>query len=100
MEGTMTKQLLDRVAIITGASNGIGRGIAEAFGAAGAKTVLAARRADLLDEVAGLIRKGGGEALPIVTDVTKEADVTKLFAETVNKYGRVDVVVNNAGVAS
>jgi len=96
----MTKQLEGKVAIVTGASNGIGRGIAELFGAEGAKTVLAARRAELLEEVAAGIRAAGGEALPAATDVTKEDQVAELFAKTLKAYGRVDIVVNNAGVAT
>jgi NAD(P)-dependent dehydrogenase (short-subunit alcohol dehydrogenase family) len=96
----MTKQLQDKVAIVTGASNGIGRGIAEMFAAEGAKTVLVARRAELLDEVAAGIRAAKGEALPVPTDVTQEGQVTALFAKTMKAYGRVDVLVNNAGVAS
>jgi len=96
----MAKQLDGKVAIITGASNGIGRGIAEMFGAEGAKTVLVARRAELLDEVAKGIKAAGGDALPVPTDVTLEDQVAALFARTVKTYGRVDVVVNNAGVAT
>ncbi len=96
----MTRQLQDKVAIVTGASNGIGRAIAEMFGAEGAKTVLVARRADVLDEVAAGIRKGGGEALPVPTDVTQEDQVAALFAKAVKTYGRLDVLVNNAGVAT
>src|SRR3954454_13070145 len=98
MEGTMTKQLLDRVAIVTGASNGIGRGIAEALGAAGAKTALAARRKEMLVEVASGIRSAGGTALPVTTDVTREEQVAQLFRKTCETYGRIDVLVNNAGV--
>jgi NAD(P)-dependent dehydrogenase (short-subunit alcohol dehydrogenase family) len=96
----MAKQLEGKVAIVTGASNGIGRGIAEMFGAEGARTVLVARRAELLDEVAKGIKAAGGEALPAPTDVTKEDQVAALFAKAVKAYGRVDVVVNNAGVAT
>ena len=94
----MTKQLLDRVAIVTGASNGIGRGIAEALAAAGAKTALAARRTEMLVEVASGIRSAGGTALPVTTDVTREDQVAQLFRKTYETYGRVDVIVNNAGV--
>jgi len=96
----MTKQLEGKVAIVTGASNGIGRAIAEMYAAEGAKTVLVARRAEVLEEVAKGIRAKGGECLPAPTDVTKEDAVIALFDKTVKTYGRVDVVVNNAGVAT
>jgi NAD(P)-dependent dehydrogenase (short-subunit alcohol dehydrogenase family) len=96
----MTMQLQDRVAIVTGASNGIGRAIAETFAAEGAKTVLVARRAPLLDEVASGIRSRGGEALPVPTDLTQESEVTALFVRVTKTYGRLDVLVNNAGVAT
>ena len=94
----MTKQLMDRVAIVTGASNGLGRGIAEALAAAGAKTALAARRTEMLVDVASGIRSAGGTALPVTTDVTREDQVAQLFRKTYETYGRVDVLVNNAGV--
>ena len=93
-------QLQDRVAIVTGASNGIGRAIAETFAAEVAKTVLVARRAPLLDEVASGIRSRGGEALPVPTDLTQESEVTALFAKVTKTYGRLDILVNNAGVAT
>ena len=96
----MTKQLQDRVAVVTGASNGIGRGIAEMFAAEGAKTVLVARRADVLNEVAAGIRARGGEALPVPTDLTQEREVVALFDTVRKSYGRLDVLVNNAGVAT
>ena len=96
----MTKQLQDKVAIVTGASNGIGRAIAEAFAAQGAKTVLVARRAELLDEVAAGIRSRGGEALPAPADLTREDEVTTLFATVTKAYGRLDVLVNNAGIST
>ena len=96
----MSKQLQDKVAIVTGASNGIGRGIAETFAAEGARTVLVARRAQLLDEVASGIRSRGGEALPVPADLTQEAAITALFATVTKTYGRLDVLVNNAGVAT
>ena len=96
----MSKQLQDKIAIVTGASNGIGRGIAERFAAEGAKTVLVARRAELLDEVAAGIKARGGEALPVPTDLTQEDAVIALFATVRNAYRRLDVLVNNAGIAT
>ena len=96
----MDNSMRDRVAIVTGASSGIGRGIAEAFAAAGAKTVLVARRKDELDAWAAAIKAGGGEAVAMPCDITRESDVEALFAQTQKTFGRVDVVVNNAGVAS
>jgi NADP-dependent 3-hydroxy acid dehydrogenase YdfG len=86
------------VAIVTGASNGIGRGIAEALAAAGAKTALAARRTEMLVEVASGIRNADGTALPVTSDVTREDQVVQLFKKTCETYGRVDILVNNAGV--
>lgn len=96
----MGKQLEGKVAIVTGASNGIGRAIAEMYAAEGARTVLVARRAEVLEEVAKGIRAKGGECLPAPTDVTKEDAVIALFDKVVKTYGRIDVVVNNAGVAT
>ena len=96
----MAKQLDGKIAIVTGASNGIGRGIAETFAAEGAKTVLAARRAALLDEVAAGIRSAGGEALAVAADLTHEQQVAALFAKVRQSYGRLDVLVNNAGIAT
>jgi NAD(P)-dependent dehydrogenase (short-subunit alcohol dehydrogenase family) len=96
----MSKQLQDKVAIVTGASNGIGRGIAEMFAAEGAKTVLVARRGELLDEVAAGIRSNGGEALTVPADLSKEQEIVALFAKVKETYGRLDVLVNNAGVAT
>jgi NAD(P)-dependent dehydrogenase (short-subunit alcohol dehydrogenase family) len=94
----MAQQLQDRVAVVTGASNGIGRGIAEMFAVEGARTVLVARRAELLEEVAAGIRARGGEALPVPTDLTRERDVIALFDTVRQRWGRLDVLVNNAGV--
>ena len=96
----MGMQLQGKIAIVTGASNGIGRGIAETFAAEGAKTVLVARRAALLDEVAAVIKSRGGEALPVPSDLTKEEAVTALFALVLKMFGRLDVLVNNAGIAT
>jgi NAD(P)-dependent dehydrogenase (short-subunit alcohol dehydrogenase family) len=91
-------ELDDRVAVVTGASGGLGRAIAEAFGAAGARTVVAARRPDKVAEVADGITTAGGTALAVPCDVTEESDGVALFAATNEAYGRVDVLVNNAGI--
>jgi NAD(P)-dependent dehydrogenase (short-subunit alcohol dehydrogenase family) len=93
-------QLRDKVAIVTGSSGGLGKAIAEMFAAEGAKTVLAARRRETLEEVAAGIRAKGGTALAVPTDVTREAQVIALFAKAMEAYGRVDILVNNAGVPS
>ena len=85
----------DQVVLVTGASSGIGRATALAFAAAGARVVLVARRRDVLDEVA---RLAGGEMLVRPTDVTRRDDVGACFAEARARFGRIDVVVNNAGV--
>jgi NAD(P)-dependent dehydrogenase (short-subunit alcohol dehydrogenase family) len=92
------KQLQERVAIVTGASSGLGKAIAEAFAVEAASVVLAARRQEVLEQVAAGIRANGGTALAVPTDVTQEPQVLALFAKTLEAFGRVDIVVNNAGV--
>ncbi|MFL6622068.1 MAG: SDR family oxidoreductase [Sulfurifustis sp.] len=92
-------QLSDRVAIVTGASAGIGRGIATTFAREGAKVVLAARNREELDVLAREIQAAGGAALAVPTDVTVEEQVLNLFQQTMSAYSRVDILVNNAGVA-
>ena len=88
-----------RVAMVTGASSGIGEACAVAFAAKGAKVVLAARRAERLASLVDRIEGAGGEALAVATDVTDEAAVDDLFARAVERFGTVDVLVNNAGIA-
>jgi NAD(P)-dependent dehydrogenase (short-subunit alcohol dehydrogenase family) len=92
----MSKVLQDRVAIVTGASGGLGAAIAAAFAAEGANVMLAARRAELLNHVADAIGTNGGTALAAPADVTREGEVIALFAETRRAFGRVDILVNNA----
>lgn len=91
--------LRGRVAVVTGASSGIGEACALAFVGKGAKVVLAARRADRLTSLVGRIEETGGEALAVATDVTDEAAVENLFAKAVERFGTVDVLINNAGIA-
>jgi NAD(P)-dependent dehydrogenase (short-subunit alcohol dehydrogenase family) len=88
----------NEVVLVTGASSGIGRATALAFAAAGAKLALVARRRDALEEVAGAARAAGAEALVVPTDVTRPDAVTAAFGTVLEHYGRVDVVVNNAGL--
>ena len=88
--------LEDRVVVVTGASSGIGEACAVAFAAKGAKVVLAARRAERL---AGLVERLGDAALAVTTDVTDEAAVQNLFDRAVERFGTVDVLINNAGIA-
>ena len=87
-----------KVAIVTGASSGLGESTARHLAARGAKVVLAARRTDRLDTVVAEIREAGGEAIAVATDVAQRADLEKLAAATVEAFGRIDVLVNNAGV--
>src|SRR5712691_7382684 len=86
------------VVVVTGASSGIGRSTALAFAAAGADVVLAARREELLEELAGLIAQRGRRALPVVCDVSDLAQVERLRERTEEAFGRCDVLVNNAGI--
>jgi NAD(P)-dependent dehydrogenase (short-subunit alcohol dehydrogenase family) len=88
-----------RVAVVTGASSGIGEACALAFAAKGARVVLAARRTDRLSALVGRIESAGGDALAVATDVTDETAVNSLFAQAIERFGTVDVLVNNAGVA-
>ncbi len=87
-----------KVAVVTGASKGIGKAIASAFAAAGAKVVLAARTRETLEQVAADLRESGAEAMAVPTDVTDAAAVQRLIEKTLEIYERVDILVNNAGV--
>ncbi|OYX65132.1 MAG: hypothetical protein B7Y88_10730 [Sphingomonadales bacterium 32-64-17] len=91
--------LKGRVAVVTGASSGIGEACAIEFVNRGAKVVLAARRIERLEGLVAKIEAMGGEALAVATDVTDEEAVANLFAQAVEKFGAVDVLINNAGIA-
>src|ERR1019366_2503800 len=88
----------DKVALITGASSGIGRATAEAFGARGAKVVLAARREPELATLTSEIESRGGRASFVVTDVAIAKDVERMVAHAIETFGRLDYAVNNAGI--
>ena len=89
----------NQIALITGASTGIGRSIAEVFAAEGAICILTARNAQKLSELETAINQKGGEAIAIPTDVTDEASVLALFVEINKRYGRLDILINNAGIS-
>ncbi|XZF15626.1 SDR family NAD(P)-dependent oxidoreductase [Chitinophagaceae bacterium MMS25-I14] len=90
-------QLADKVAIVTGASQGIGASIAKHFAAAGAKVVVNyASSKERADNVVKTITDNGGTAIAVQADVSKEADVTRLFEETKSVFGTLDILVNNA----
>jgi len=85
-----------KIALVTGASSGLGAAVARVLGEAGASLVIAARRKDRLDALAAEI---GGDTLPVECDVTDEDAVERLFAATLDRFGRLDILVNNAGMA-
>ncbi len=93
-------RLDDRVAIVTGASSGLGVAFAQGLAEAGADVVLGARRVDRLEETAGLVRSAGRRALAVATDVADPDSCTALVEAAMTEFGRVDVLVNNAGVGT
>jgi NADP-dependent 3-hydroxy acid dehydrogenase YdfG len=94
----MTERLDGTVALVTGASSGIGEATARELARHGAAVAIAARRKDRLDALAQEIERDGGRALAIEADVTDQEQVRRLVGETVDRLGRLDTVVNNAGV--
>jgi 3-oxoacyl-[acyl-carrier protein] reductase len=90
-------KLQDRVALVTGAGGGFGEGIARHFAALGACVVVADLRGDAAQRVAAEIEAAGGQALACSADVTKDADWGNLVRATLERFGRIDVLVNNAG---
>src|SRR3954466_6096285 len=98
--GPRMGQLQGKVAIVTGSNVGSGKGIAEVFAKEGAKVVINGRRKEVAESVAASIRADGGEAIAVPADVTKEPEVIALFEKTLKAWGRVNILVNNAGMAT
>ncbi len=93
-----TNTFRGQVALITGASSGIGRALALQLARQGAKVVLAARRAELLEQVAATCRENGGDALAVPTDITDETQCKVLVEKAIATFDRLDLLVNNAGL--
>ena len=91
-------RLENKVAIITGGNSGVGAATALKFASEGAKVVITARREAQLLEVAEQVRAAGGEVLPIVSDISSSDDAKRVVALTLEKYGKIDILINNAGV--
>lgn len=91
-------KLENKVCIITGASSGIGREVALEFAKEGANVVVGARRLEKLEELVELSKNLPGEIYAVALDVSKQEDIDNIVDETVKKYGKVDVLVNNAGI--
>lgn len=89
--------LTGKVAVVTGASSGLGNAYAKALAENGAKVAALARRTDRLEGLKKEIEESGGECLPVTVDVTDEARVTEAVAEIVDHFGRIDILINNAG---
>src|SRR6187397_974909 len=97
--GTSAKKLSGKVAVVTGASKGIGAGIAKHLAAEGAAVIVNySSSKEGADKVVDEITKRGGKAIAVQADVAKKKDIDRLFAETKKAFGRLDILVNNAGV--
>jgi NADP-dependent 3-hydroxy acid dehydrogenase YdfG len=94
----MTEGIKDKIVVVTGASSGLGEATARLLSAQGATVVLGARRADRLQSLAKDIEARGGKALAVATDVTQPEQVKALVDSAVRTYGRIDVMINNAGL--
>ena len=93
------KTLQDKVVIITGGSSGIGKACAEIFGKAGAKVVITGRNEEKLTKVSAILNNAQIDNFPIVADSSIETDCEMVVQKTVDKYGRIDILINNAGIS-
>jgi 3-oxoacyl-[acyl-carrier protein] reductase len=91
-------ELNAQVAIVTGGGSGIGQGVALALAREGAKVVVCGRRSDPLEHTVAAIKEIGGDALAVQADVSQAEDVERLVSQTLEAYGRVDILINNAGI--
>ena len=94
----MGKLLEGRVALVTGASSGIGAATAASLSAAGARVAVAARRTDRLSQLVERLRHAAGEATAVAVDIADRASAERVVAQTVERFGRLDILVNNAGL--
>ena len=94
----MSNDINGKIIVITGASSGLGECTARSLSAKGAVVVLGARRVDRLEKLVQDIEGAGGKAIALATDVTDKAQVEKLLKAAVDAFGRVDVLINNAGL--
>ncbi|EQD49068.1 short-chain dehydrogenase/reductase SDR, partial [mine drainage metagenome] len=92
-------RLQGKVALVTGGGRGIGEAIVRRFAAEGAQVVFCSRRAAMGQEVESSVRAAGGDSYYVQCDVSKEDEVQRLIAETIQRYGHLNIVVNNAGIA-
>jgi NADP-dependent 3-hydroxy acid dehydrogenase YdfG len=99
MEGIQMSNVEGKVVAITGASSGIGEATARLLAERGAAVVLGARRSERLDGLAGAIHDHGGQALTCATDVTRRGDLERLVTRATDEFGRLDVLVSNAGIS-
>src|SRR5439155_14809406 len=98
--GNMDLGLSGKVAVVTGGSEGIGRAAAQSLGREGARVVVCARRADILERAAAdVAEETGAEIVAVSADVSRAPDVERVIKETVDRFGRLDILVNNAGTS-
>lgn len=96
----MNLELNQRVALVTGASQGIGKAIAIKLAQEGASVILTARGEELLNQVVNEIRAAGGKAVGVAADVSKKEDCERLIQQTVTTFGKIDILINNAGTSA